>query len=655
MAKVSQLQAIMAIATVAAIVQPTGQAIADTTAPEAAQHLPPDLAYVILLDTRDETWQQLEQYALVQQLQAEIGAPLDIGGLPFLPTELDYQTDVAPWLGDTVAVALMPLDTADSTLPVVTALANHEVLIAPIAQSSEFSGFIETVSELRGTAPAVETYQTIDILYWQPQDLALDDDFFTPLPDEAPTDSAAPLPLDPADQQKAGSSPELSPVDSPVPGEVIDEPIEELPADFPDPTAADFPFPDIPGLAIAVLPDVVVAAENPVALRTWFDQRPETATTALATDDRFLRTLAHPEYDGALGIGYGNLSEMVKYSLTDLAVADLFPGGATLPPSIFSPDPAQLAALDIDSSIEVLIYPTAQGIRVQGRGYYDDPLLQTLMAVNEPAPQQVLEHIPGNSYGLFSSQDLAAAWQEASAILEAEEETSEVLEQARSFFSLATGLDLDQDVFSWMDQGFSVFLFPTEDTPLTTFLPGLDIGLGVALQTSDRATAEATLAKLDQIWGEDIGLTVETQATPMGAISNWQADFDSNGQLDSFLGHGWASDDTLILTTSLGSLSSVLELEPAQALPNALRFLGSTEDFPADNQGYVFANLAPVRALAARFFPVMSGGDPELREFSRLLGSLKAISGTLAFEEDYLQLDGMVMLAPATVPWEQPD
>ena len=48
-------------------------------------------------------------------------------------------------------------------------------------------------------------------------------------------------------------------------------------------------------------------------------------------------------------------------------------------------------------------------------------------------------------------------------------------------------------------------------------------------------------------------------------------------------------------------------------------------------------------------------GDAELQEFSRLLGSLKAISGTLAFEEDYLQIDGMVMLAPATVPWEQPE
>ena len=279
--------------------------------------------------------------------------------------------------------------------------------------------------------------------------------------------------------------------------------------------------------------------------------------------------------------------------------------------------------------------------------------MQTLLAVAEPAPPQVLEHIPGNSYGLLSSQDLAAAWQEAVTILEANAETSAALEQTRNFFSLATELDLDQDVFSWMDQGFSIFLFPTEDTPLSTFLPELDIGLGIALQTSDRAAAEATLAQLDQTWNEDIGLTVETQAAPLGSVSNWQTDIDGDGQLDSFLGHGWASDDTLILTTSLGSLSSILSLEPAQALPNALRFLGSTADFPAENQGYVFVNLAPIRAQVARFFPWMST-DPESQEFSRLLGSLKALSGTLAFEEDYLQIDGMVMLAPAEVPWEQP-
>ena len=228
MAKVSRRQALMAIATTAAIVQPTGSAIADMTVPEAAQHLPPDLAYVILLDTRDETWQQLEQYALVQKLQAEIGAPLDVGGLPFLPTELDYQTDIAPWVGDTVAVALLPLDAPDSTVSVLTALTTHEVLIAPISQSDEFNGFIETVSELRGTAPEVETYQTIDILYWQPQDLALDDDFFTPLPDEAPTDfSTAPPPFDPADQQGTGSNPELPSEDFPNPDESIDGRSEE--------------------------------------------------------------------------------------------------------------------------------------------------------------------------------------------------------------------------------------------------------------------------------------------------------------------------------------------------------------------------------------------------------------------------------------------
>lgn len=619
MVNVCWLNSVVAIAPILATMLPISSAIAASTVPDPAKHLPRQTAYAILLDMREETWQQLNQYALFQRLQAQTEVPPNPGGLPFLPADLDYQTEIAPWVGDTTALALMPLDR-----PRATALKEHEVLIAPIADAAEFEGFIDTVADLRGREPEMQPYQTLDILYWEPQFLEADD-------------AAEPMP--------APASPDAEPTEAlPKSTEWRPTILKVLPENAPETSLPPTPEPVVPGLAIAVLPEFVVAAEHPAAIRAWLDRRPESEAESLAGHERFLRTLAHPHYDEALGTFYGSLSELVKYSQSDFAVPDL-PFDVPLPDDITPRDIALLASLQLDSSIEVLIYPTASGIRIQGRGYYDNTILQAVPATTEPAPTEVLTHLPGDSFAMLSGHNLATFWQETAAALEANEDTRAVLQQARGFFSAFTGLDLDQDLFAWMDQGFSVFLFPTEQTPLTLLSSDLQIGLGIVLQTSDRAKAEATFAALDERLGAGL-IAVETSQLNDKPLTSWGYLFDGEAAPESFVGRGWASEDTLLLTTSLGSLSEIFRLEPHQKLSNAFRFTRSTRDFPAENQGYLYGNLGPVQRLLARFFPP----DPDhadLQEWREILTTIQAFSSTFSFGEAYLQLDGLVMLAPA--------
>ena len=117
----------------------------------------------------------------------------------------------------------------------------------------------------------------------------------------------------------------------------------------------------------------------------------------------------------------------------------------------------------------------------------------------------------------------------------------------------------------------------------------------------------------------------------------------------AFFGRTWVNDDTLLLTTSIAALSDLAQLEPARALPNAFRFVESTRDFPTPNQGYVFANSAPMRALFNGIFPPYPD-DPESLEFRKLVASVQAFSGTLSYHEGYAQVDGLLMLAPAEAP-----
>jgi hypothetical protein len=357
----------------ALVMASTAIAPAPPTIPTAAYLLPENIAYVVLLDTREPTWEQLKQFALFQELETQLGEPINPGSLIFLPSDLDYRTDISPWVGDKVAIALLPL-----AVPEATKIEEHEVLIAPIAQPAAFTGFVDKVTELRGTAPAQQRYREVPILYWEPEFL-----------DEA-VESPPALPVDPTLE----SSEEVLPIPPPLeipelgpPPQVSDNSTQELQSVPPaiatawkslkalpeeDPELIPLPpapLPDVPGLAIAVLPEFLVVAAHPAAVRAWLDLRPRTPTeSSLATAPRFLGTLSHPAYDEALGAFYGNVGEILKYSLTDTALPDL-PVPLPFPDTLSPAEIAEIAALELDSTVEVLLYPTSQGIRLQGRSY----------------------------------------------------------------------------------------------------------------------------------------------------------------------------------------------------------------------------------------------------------------------------------------------
>ncbi|RZM75191.1 DUF3352 domain-containing protein [Leptolyngbya iicbica] len=607
-----------------ALTLPAIAALPSLANPEPAELLPPNTAYTILLDMRQETWDQLNQYALFQQLQAQgVGAPSP-GTLPLIP-ELAYEATVAPWVGDHVAMALLPLDN-----PTEAGFEDHEVMIAPIADPAAYARVFEddlpgAIAALKEREPELQTVGDVEIYYWPP--LYAEPDAMTPeaLPEEAPADGS------PSSQK------ELEGNSSTFPEAVDNGELEDFWASLPIE----------PGLAIAQFPEFLIAARSPAAIQTWLAQRPDEVTNSLAQTEEFLRTLNHPQSDAALAILHGDLAELVNFSAVDLALPDL-PFNLPLPQDLLSADFPELAAQQFAGTVEALVYPQGRGLRVQARGYYNDPLLSATAATIQPTPTEVLAYIPDNSYGMVSGQNLAGFWQEIATTLAASEETRPFLEQARGFVTALTGLDLDQDVFGWMDRGFTVFLYPTSKTPLTNITPELKIGLGIALQTSDRPTAEATFASLDDLIA-NFDIAVESTTVSGQAATSWGDRLSAADEPVSFLGRTWVEDDTLLLTTSIEALADLAQLEPAQALPNAFRFSESTRDFPVANQGYLFINAAPIRALVSSFFPP----DPEATDsldFRQLMATVQALSGNVSFQADYAQVDGLLMLAPAESP-----
>lgn len=631
------------LASTVALITPAIAAAPTLASPDPAALLPADVAYTIRLDMREATWEQLNQYALFQQLQVQAEDWSTIGGLPYLSIPgLEYDTFIAPWVADTTAIALLPVASADAA----NVIADREILIAPIAHPEIFAaqfegGLISQLAALKQQAPQTATYQGVEIFYWEPRFFEEDAPQGDVMP-ETPTPPAAPSSGSPRPVPAPSQQPALE--REPAPAEAL----KVMPKNHAEMDAPPIQWLDVPGLAIAVFPDFLVVAANPAAIRAWVDLRPGEGTPTLADNAAFQRLLANPHYDEAFGALYGNFAELMQYPLTELSLPELpFNLPLPWPEAIALPDSAQLTAPSLDSTIEVLIYPQAQGLRLQGRGYYDRALLGDLDRTIPAASTATLSYLPQDSYGMISGQNLAGIWQQATTTLEATAETRALLEQVRGFFTAFTGLDLDRDVFGWMDQGFTLFLYPTDQTPLTAIAPELRVGFGIALQTSDRATATATFATFDELIKE-FSITVEPTTLNGQAATSWGEAVTSE-ESASFLGRTWANDDTLLLTTGIDALATLTQLDPAQTLPNNLRFIASTHDFPTPNQGYVFANTAPMRSLLYSLFP--PGPDPTASlEFRKLFASVQAVSGTLSFQDEYAQIDGMLLLAPAEGP-----
>jgi hypothetical protein len=612
-----------------------GAAIAS---PDPADSLPPDVAYALLLDTRPSTWQQLERYALFADLQAETDEPLNPGRLAFLPPGLSYADAIAPWVGDTVALALLPLDR-----PQAVQFEAYLVMVAPVANPTEVSTLLSAVAALRTDTPTTERFGDVEIQYWQPQ--YLDDDGDTDETDDvSERDDLNPLrsPLAPWTAALGGikALPESKP--KPADNEGLNFPIE------------DEPIPDVPGMAIAVLPDYVVTAASPEAIRRWLAERPPAAATTLADDPRYQRTVGDARYDRALGALHANLSEIVKYSLADSGFETFLPP-LELPPLLDDLTPvdiAQLASTQLDSVVDAYVYPQTEGLRLAARIHYDNStVLRQSAPETDPEAVAVLNQVPAASYLMVSGQNIADRWQELVAGLDllAESETApgpvNVFFQAQAFIETFTGLDLDEEVFRWMDGGFTLFLFPTPYSPLTAILPELEVGVGFAVQTRDRPAAEAMFAQLDQRLGAGL-LEVESLTLNDQPASIWR--WPTGESIPALLGHGWANDNTVVVTLGGDALAPVLSLSERQTLPGSSIFRRATESLPSPNQGYVYSNISAasslISSLARSFLPAdVPVGDGA----GTVLGSMQTLSATLAFEPEMMRVDALLMLIPA--------
>ncbi|NJL47125.1 MAG: DUF3352 domain-containing protein [Leptolyngbyaceae cyanobacterium SM2_5_2] len=410
------------------------------------------------------------------------------------------------------------------------------------------------------------------------------------------------------------------------------------------------------GLALAMLPDALVVAENPAAIQQFLTYRQEyagvdrklaeavrPARRSLAESREFQRTLANRAETQALITVYGNALELLNYELP----TESLPEGEWPVPSPGSDLVQSLQAMNFGGTLEGVVYPTVQGIQVRGRYYYDAVPYTLGLTPPRSGADSLLALLPASTFLVASGYDLAGFWQGIAMALEvASEFTRNGLDSLRSGFTAATGLDLDRDVLSWMDGEFAITAIPATQTPL------MYVGLGMLVETSDRPTAETTLTALDQVMA-NLGNTVAIRTVNQQSVASWEFAYPSADEglvpYLSFFSHGWPMEDTLALMSGIGPMESIIAPSPHDPLADYFLFEQATASFPQPNNGYFYVNVGATLSLIYSAFGIHGSGLGENYFFAQvkpILGGVRTLSATTAQTHRYLEINGLVGLAP---------
>ncbi|MDJ0556647.1 MAG: DUF3352 domain-containing protein [Microcoleaceae cyanobacterium MO_207.B10] len=274
----------------------------------------------------------------------------------------------------------------------------------------------------------------------------------------------------------------------------------------------------------------------------------------------------------------------------------------------------QLQKID---SVVVGIGVDDAGVRLRAVTKLASPLAPELTL---PASGEVVERFPVETMMLISGMGMSWGWSQFVIQAQGNEDLQDVLEMLRKS-SQDVGLDLDKEVFAWMDGEFAFGLIESKEGILTQ----TGFGAAMVLETSDRSLAEATLKKLNKIAVEKGGLAVKEKKMGAQSVTEWQM-----AGIGAFFGYGWLGDDSLFV--ALGEpLISVMMSIPGNGLVGSESFQEVVGSLPEENQGYFYLDMDRVMVWANSYPLANMVMPPDARA---VLGSIRGIGVTASWSDE---------------------
>jgi hypothetical protein len=261
-----------------------------------------------------------------------------------------------------------------------------------------------------------------------------------------------------------------------------------------------------------------------------------------------------------------------------------------------------------------------------------DPQLNKYQSTNSPA--KILSQFPADTFALVSGQGINRSWQ---AIVEQSKETPEfnqALTQARLQLQTTANIDLDKDIFGWMDGEFAFGAVSSNQG----LLAQLGFGGAFVFDTSDRKTAEATLTKLDNLAKQQT-LNVTQRNIGGKNVTEWQIP-----QQGALFAHGWLDQDTVFLAVG-GPIAEALADRKGQTLDNSNTFKTVTASLQKPNAGYFYLDMDKTASLINKF---ATPSQPISPEANAILNSIHGFAVTInSPDQSTSQMEMLLALKPS--------
>jgi hypothetical protein len=209
----------------------------------------------------------------------------------------------------------------------------------------------------------------------------------------------------------------------------------------------------------------------------------------------------------------------------------------------------------------------------------------------KPASGKIVSQFPAETMALISGASINQYWQQISEQSKSDENTAATFNQVRQQLKATADIDLDKDIFGWMDGEFAIGAIASNQGLLAS------IGFGgvMVFDTSDRKTAEAALVKIDN-FAKRNSVKVAERDIKGKKVTEWQI---PQGVL---LGHGWLDQDSIFIAMGQPIVETIAT-SPAQPLDGSTTFKTATASLPKPNMGYFYVDMEKVMTLVNRNAP----------------------------------------------------
>jgi Protein of unknown function (DUF3352) len=407
------------------------------------------------------------------------------------------------------------------------------------------------------------------------------------------------------------------------------------PAKIPAPTnktATKLPINNNNYLAVATLPGYVALSLNPKPIEQLIDSKAG-KQLIIANNPQF-QTFTQQNRDKVLFLMYQNPA---KY----LALVKDFANDPNLPISLPAFQALKPEQFEKYANINTTIRLQPEGLRLQIQTLLESGTAD-IKSANKPE-LGIISKMPAATYSASTGSNISLQWQTIVNLLGIIPEFKKGLADFRYFIKSSMDLDLDRDIIGWMDGEYGFFMFPSKGGLFSLISPNFNLGIGLAVKTSNRNAAEKTLNKFKQALtnigaGEIFAKDTNIKGQP---VTSWE----SKAAAKSLFAYSWVDENTLIFTSGLDPISNLVP-KPQVPLSSTYNFSTATNSLPYPNEGYFYVNMGSSLSWIYSFIPQEYQNNQFVQGFKQAVGSVYSLSATTSQTTEQEKFDMLIVLAP---------